>query len=142
MSLLHTDLSRTSHASVHLANLAAQTGATLFTQERAPPYAPFLPAPAGGNWTYGKTEHLAPDELSRGAYTHLVVEAPPDAAFARGWTELGHVRGFDGWTLDSSWVAWTKQLDVRAMSRALEEGRWPLRMAASDKLVLLARSES
>jgi alpha-1,6-mannosyltransferase len=142
MALLHTHLTDMPHVSVHIANLAAQTGATLFMQERAPPYAPFLPAATGGNWTYDKTEHLAPSVLARGAYTHLVVEAPPDAAFVRGWREVGRIHGFDGWTPDSSWVAWTKQLDVRAMSRALADGRWPLRMAASDKLVLLARSDS
>lgn len=95
----------------HIANLALQSGASLFTHVHAPPYPAFL-ANTSGAWVYDKTDNPA----SFAGYTHLVAEsAAPLAAGSggafgflgrkkdgagAGWTELGSMAGFERWALD------------------------------------------
>jgi alpha-1,6-mannosyltransferase len=113
---------------VHLSNLAAQTGASLFTQLLAAPY--FLPgldatlkshSPPGGDWVYDKTENLAlvsllqspspsqsrPGETQSTSYTHLVVEDPSyllqSPKLGNEWRVAEVVKAFDAWVLD--WAA-------------------------------------
>ena len=88
---------------VHISNLAAQTGASLFLQSHAPPYLPYLPAPPAhvANWTYDKTENLSLKDLTAAReVTHVIAEADSPAAQATGWTPVAIVDGFDGWRLN------------------------------------------
>ncbi|KAI0312103.1 Alg9-like mannosyltransferase family-domain-containing protein [Amylostereum chailletii] len=106
------------HVHVHISNLAAQTGASLFLHTRSPPFyvSPFPSSPSSspsssspqppGNWTYDKTEHLTPASLTAGAYTHLLSETP---ALGRAWKVAeggGEVEGF---------VRWAVERDVRGL---------------------------
>ncbi|KAI0052322.1 glycosyltransferase family 22 protein [Auriscalpium vulgare] len=80
---------------VHISNLAAQTGASLFLHAHAPPHPAYLP-PTTAHWTYDKTEHLTLRQLGASAnITHLIVEE-------RGWNEgvwlvSDAVESFAGW---------------------------------------------
>ena len=136
---------------VHISNLAAQTGASLFLQTHAPPYS-FLTLPKGQakNWTYDKTEGLAPAQLSapeRG-YTHLIIEArdPALKILARsGWERKWAVNG-ERWMVD-----WAR---VKGVARALQGGRVQevlkevrgavvgdvVRLVEEERLVVLERS--
>ena len=80
---------------VHVSNLAAQTGATLFLQTHSAPYYPSLPTPSSGlNWTYNKTENLT--IYSPSEFTHLIAEASEPVP--RGWKKVDCVEGFDRWS--------------------------------------------
>ncbi|KAG2071808.1 hypothetical protein BDR04DRAFT_1097815 [Suillus decipiens] len=60
---------------VHISNLAAQTGASLFLQSHSPPYIPSMTAPATNDWVY-KTESLSPHDLTTSTpFTHLIAES-------------------------------------------------------------------
>ena len=60
---------------VHISNLAAQTGASLFLQRNAPPFYPGLAEPPRTNWTYDKIENLSLVDLTRSHnVTHLIAE--------------------------------------------------------------------
>ncbi|KAF5349753.1 hypothetical protein D9758_010190 [Tetrapyrgos nigripes] len=98
---------------VHICNLAAQTGASLFLQEYAPPIHSSTPLhlnstaiAADSTWTqYDKTEHLGISALtSRPEYTHLISEASPSDMEVLGgrkhWQEVARINGFDGWSVD------------------------------------------
>ncbi|KAJ7787372.1 alpha-1,6-mannosyltransferase subunit [Mycena olivaceomarginata] len=109
MAILNTRASGPMNA--HIANLALQSGASLFMHMHAPPYPAFL-ANTSGAWVYDKTDNPA----SFAGYTHLVAEsAAPVAAGSggvfgflgrkkdgaeAGWTELGRMAGFERWALD------------------------------------------
>ena len=75
---------------VHISNLAAQTGASLFLHTRAPPSLAIL-SPNGtqpaATWVYDKTENLSVDALTRAKdVTHLIAEAAAlSPADAEGW---------------------------------------------------------
>lgn len=75
-----------------MSNLAAQTGASLFTQVHT-------------TWVYNKTEHLHPAELTASPwFTHLVAEAPADAEYrdlyGEGWRLVHTERAFVRWRFD------------------------------------------
>jgi alpha-1,6-mannosyltransferase len=97
-SLIFTN-ARTVH--VHISNLAAQTGASLFLQTHAPPYASHLhfthKVDESVMWIYNKTERLTERDLRSGTFTHLITEAQIKA---RDWTVAEVVRGFEGWYLE------------------------------------------
>ncbi|KAJ7840529.1 glycosyltransferase family 22 protein [Mycena olivaceomarginata] len=112
MAILNTCASGPVNA--HIANLALQSGTSLFTHVHAPPYPAFLVVLSSSNtsWVYDKTDNPA----SFAGYTHLVAEsAAPLAAGSggafgflgrkkdgtgAGWTELGSAAGFERWALD------------------------------------------
>ncbi|KAG8748124.1 dolichyl-P-Man:Man(7)GlcNAc(2)-PP-dolichol alpha-1,6-mannosyltransferase [Ceratobasidium sp. 414] len=73
--------------SVHIDNLAAQTGASLFTQEHSPPF--WTQRQDDRQWTYSKD----PSPASFGSYTYLVREHPtaPDGE----WDVVGSVDALD-----------------------------------------------
>ena len=65
---------------VHISNLPAQTGASLFLQTHAPPYLPGLEPIGPSNWVYDKTEHLKPWQItSYRNITHAIAEIPQDS---------------------------------------------------------------
>ncbi len=124
---------------VHICNLAAQTGASLFLHNNAPPFLPSLNDTHHTSWVYDKTENLTLDDLTRSQeITHLIVEASsvsPSALAAKGWTVVVVVDGFDGWRFN---------VDV---SSALKDGLFEgvtrlggvLEMVRSEKLIILKR---
>ena len=122
---------------VHISNLAAQTGASLFLQSHAPPYLPYLPAPPAhvANWTYDKTEGLSLDALAAAReVTHVIAEAA-DAHAARGWTPVAGVSGFDGWTLNLDAV----RAGGKTLVERLQGVTGVLEMRRSEQLVILRR---
>ena len=120
---------------MHISNLAAQTGATLFLQLNAPPYYPTSHAPSTA-WVYNKTENLTPAALSlpTAPFTHLISEVSPadDPILRSHWKVAGVVAGFDRWTVD--WVL--IKGDKAGLLRRVTE---VLRMEKSDKLWILER---
>ncbi|KAI0787349.1 hypothetical protein C8Q74DRAFT_1251107 [Fomes fomentarius] len=124
---------------VHICNLAAQTGASLFLHNNAPPFLPSLNGTHHTSWVYDKSKNLTLDDLTRSQeITHLIVEASsnsPSALAAKGWTEVAVVDGFDGWQFN--WNVRSALKDglfegVKRLGGALE-------MVRSEKLIILKR---
>ncbi|KAG6811820.1 hypothetical protein H0H92_005679 [Tricholoma furcatifolium] len=89
-------------AHVHISNLAAQTGASLFLQINAPPF-PYAHHPhlLSTSWVYNKTEHLTLADLTANpAITHLIVETAPTEDTQRNWEVAAAVKGFERWSID------------------------------------------
>lgn len=131
---------------VHISNLAAQTGASLFLHTHAPPHPSFLPAPLttsththihtqSQTWTYNKTEHLSPTTLTHNpSLTHLIAEPSAQLLLrlrADGWRRVGGVEGFEGWVVDGD--------VLRRFVRGGLGWRGLVRMARGEKLVILER---
>ncbi|KAI5119638.1 hypothetical protein M0805_009000 [Coniferiporia weirii] len=84
---------------VHIDNLAAQTGASLFLQVYSPPYLPSLTIPPRSDWVYNKTEHLSPKDLTVAKhFTHAITEHADDFPQAK-WHITECVKGFDGFSV-------------------------------------------
>lgn len=125
---------------VHISNLAAQSGASLFLQRYAPPFHPSITPPpplsVHTGWVYDKTEGLSFADLTRSSnVTHLIAEVSGVEKYGkdvREWAQVATVTGFDGW----SFRGW----------HALKQGRLSglglgsvLEMKRSAKLVVLER---
>jgi len=106
---------------VHISNLAAQTGASLYLQTHAPPYRPFFNSSIfATDWTYDKTEFLSLQELTAAReITHLIAEEPCSSLSMREeWEYVGSVYGFEGWKLDLTVIKeqkWWRLSDVLTM---------------------------
>lgn len=117
---------------VHISNLAAQTGASLFLQTHAPPYLTQIgihPPPKSHNWVYNKTENLTQLDITNTKdFTHVIAEVGDDAAgFAlQQWDVVEAVEGFE---------RWVPNLDLLKGASIWEL----LQMVKSDKLVILER---
>ncbi|EIN10091.1 alpha-1,6-mannosyltransferase subunit [Punctularia strigosozonata HHB-11173 SS5] len=128
---------------VHISNLAAQTGASLFTQVHAPPLHGFIsPRLQDKGWVYNKTEGLTPRDLSDSKhFTHLIAESSGqdwNAVYSsRSWTLVRTIEAFDGWKLDRSAVQAIKdEKDVMGLLRL----RDAISMQKADKLWILERN--
>ncbi|KIJ67137.1 glycosyltransferase family 22 protein [Hydnomerulius pinastri MD-312] len=127
---------------VHISNLAAQTGASLFLHDHAPPvFSSFLvPSTTSdqGMWVYDKTESLTPPMIASSSFTHLVAESPE---IGEGeWKVVQSVPGFRRWKLNSDvleglkkgrvWEvplgAWTRVLEMEVEEQLwiLERNKW------------------
>jgi len=88
---------------VHISNLAAQTGASLFLQLNAPPHSS---GSGASPWIYNKTENLSSTALSSSSspFTHLISETSPasDRTLAKHWRTLATIKGFDRWAVNWS----------------------------------------
>ena len=99
---------------VHISNLAAQTGASLFLQINSPPDFSSSGSAStssgleerNGWWTYNKTENLSLKYLTsqEAGFTHLVTESSfdTDTDTTRGseWKLVGIISGFERWSVD------------------------------------------
>ena len=124
-------------AHVHISNLAAQTGASLFLQTHSAPYHPSLPSPSSGlDWTYNKTEHLT--KFPPSLFTHLIAEAsepvPP------GWRKVECIQALDGWSMDlMPRVLFDSKMDAAGFGALLRASRQILTIEMNDKLCFLER---
>ncbi|KAF9001544.1 Alg9-like mannosyltransferase family-domain-containing protein [Cyathus striatus] len=137
MALFHQLYPVSQHTTVHvhISNLAAQSGATLFTQLNAPPYPSYLPAPQS-NWMYDKTEGLTPVQLTASqAITHLISEVAhtEEKSLARSWKEVMPVPAFERWAVDWELLKGTRRGDL--LSRVWEV----LRCVVEERLWILER---
>ncbi|KAI0787333.1 Alg9-like mannosyltransferase family-domain-containing protein [Fomes fomentarius] len=124
---------------VHICNLAAQTGASLFLHNNAPPFVSSLNGTHHTSWVYDKTENLTLDDLTRSEeITHLIVEAfshSPSALAAKGWTEVAVVDGFDGWRFN-----WNVRSALKdGLFEGVKRSGGALEMVRSEKLIILKR---
>ena len=106
---------------VHISNLAAQTGASLFLHTHASPHLQASYPPSDLlDWTYNKTESLSTHALlAENTITHLIAEEPC-SELLEGWNHVESVSGFDGWKIDKGLVkerAWGRVGEVLTMSR-------------------------
>ncbi|KAG7089167.1 hypothetical protein E1B28_010872 [Marasmius oreades] len=114
---------------VHISNLAAQTGASLFLQTHAPPFIEGSGRPSA--WTtYNKTEGLTVKSLgSSKHFTHIISEVPLEEfgwINKSKWKEVGVVYGFERWVIDRRilrgnegiWDVMTKLGGVVTMARS------------------------
>ncbi|KAH0832984.1 glycosyltransferase family 22 protein [Lanmaoa asiatica] len=117
---------------VHISNLAAQTGASLFLHEHAPP---ILSAslPSEPSWTYNKTESLTRSMISSSSFTHLIAESPEMAG--EEWTVVEAILGFKRWKLNPAVLSklktgkvWEIPFDewARVVEMEMDERLWIL----------------
>ncbi|CAL1695049.1 unnamed protein product [Somion occarium] len=117
---------------VHISNLAAQTGVSLFLQTHAPPYPSQIgikPPPKSYNWVYNKTENLTPQDITNGRhFTHAIVEVGPDVSTfsMREWDVVDTIQAFE---------RWIPNMELLNGGKVWE----PFRMVKKDKLVILER---
>ncbi|KAI6042478.1 glycosyltransferase family 22 protein [Pisolithus marmoratus] len=92
---------------VHISNLAAQTGASLFLHEYTPPhnFTSFGPVPPHG-WIYNKTEGLTPPMLASSNFTHLISEYP--VIGNNEWSVVDRIPSFQRWKLNEKVVTGLK----------------------------------
>src|ERR1700755_2234696 len=89
---------------VHIGNLAAQSGASLFLHSHSPPYRPHLgivphTISATHPWIYNKTENLTPADIMRNSsFTHAIVE-DTDLLPARSMNAVEVISGCGGWKI-------------------------------------------
>lgn len=121
---------------VHISNLAAQTGASLFQQIHAPPYLPWVEDNL--SWIYNKTESVTPTQLTANRrITHVIAEvAPPKAA--NSFDETGFPKG--SWTLTGVVDSFDRMsLDLQALKLDYTKPWQLLKLAKSEKLAILER---
>ena len=122
---------------VHISNLAAQTGASLFLQTHARPEFPFTPAITHGNWTYDKTESLRPRDLAAATgITHLISEFRPEEEgwSKREWSVVESVRGYEKWVINLDALKGKYKGDLVSMVGAL------LQMEVTEKLWIVEKT--
>ncbi|KAH9928344.1 Alg9-like mannosyltransferase family-domain-containing protein [Fomitopsis serialis] len=146
LSTFNAHYANETHVHVHISNLAAQTGASLFLHAYAPPFLTSINlAPPTQHWVYDKTENLTPQMLSGSKeVTHVIAESdgtgsPLPTGFSSSyWTPVASIPGFDGWKINPR----LREL-VKGRGKGLMENLdvfvHPLEMILSEKLVILER---
>ncbi|KIK79362.1 glycosyltransferase family 22 protein [Paxillus rubicundulus Ve08.2h10] len=122
---------------LHISNLAAQTGASLFLHEYAPPT--FLvsnPSSVHASWTYNKTESLTPSTIASSSFTHLIAESPEVADGE--WKVVQSILGFKQWKLNMDVLNKLKTGKVWEVS--FGECARVLEMEMTEQLWILERS--
>lgn len=110
---------------VHIANLAAQSGASLFLHTHAPPYRSRLgvlppSSPATRPWIYNKTENLAPAYIAYDSpFTHVIAESR-DALPAGRWQVVDVIDGFRGWKVRKDVLGLVSEKGLEGLWRVLE----------------------
>ncbi|KDR68602.1 hypothetical protein GALMADRAFT_146254 [Galerina marginata CBS 339.88] len=137
---LYPPLSVTQPPHIHISNLAAQTGASLFLHLNSAPYYAIPPFNQNQNqWIYNKTENLTPAVLSSSSspFTHLISETPPstDSHLVKHWRTVKTIKAFDRFV-----VNW-ELLKGRNKADLLWRFGDVLRFEESDKLWILERNE-
>lgn len=127
---------------VHISNLAAQTGASLFLQTHASPFPPGLDVePIMSNWVYNKTEHLSPQTLAAAhEITHVIAESESASTFSSWftsspWITVDTVDGFDRWSLNPG----VRSLVKEGLMESIDVLLHPLEMQTTEKLVILEK---
>ena len=97
MQRLHALYPSSQPVHVHIANLAAQTGASLFLHANSLPHHPAIATSVTPMWVYNKTEGLHIDQLmaSTSPFTHLIVETLPNELPPQ-WRVVEAIRIFNG----------------------------------------------
>jgi alpha-1,6-mannosyltransferase len=111
---------------VHISNLAAQSGASLFLHTHAPPYRErfgVLPPTADAvhnPWIYNKTEKLTPADIAYSSeFTHVIAESR-DALPAGRWEIVDVVDGFEGWKVHRDILRLVRERGLRGLWSVLE----------------------
>ncbi|PPQ74041.1 hypothetical protein CVT24_012343 [Panaeolus cyanescens] len=141
LTRFHGIYSKDTPVHVHISNLAAQTGASLFLQLNAPPTHPSLPASFANPWVYNKTEGLTIQDLSsttsKTPFTHLIAEVDPssDAILRKHWQTVETIKGFDRWAINRDLLKRRDPVDLLTnLPRVLQ-------FVESDKLWILERKK-
>jgi alpha-1,6-mannosyltransferase len=108
---------------VHIANLAAQSGASLFLHTHAPPYR----SPLGirsptisAAWIYNKTENLAPTHIAYDSvFTHVIAESR-DSLPAGRWEVVDAIDGFRGWKVRKDIWGLASEKGLKGLWRVIE----------------------
>lgn len=112
---------------VHISNLAAQSGASLFLHTHAPPYRERLgvlpPADSAvynHPWIYNKTENLTLAHIAYSSeFTHVIAESS-DALPVGRWEIVDVVDGFQGWKVRRDILGLVRKRGLQGLWGVLE----------------------
>jgi len=110
---------------VHVANLAAQSGASLFLHTHTPPFRErigILPTASAVHhpWVYNKTEDLTPADIAySSAFTHVIAESK-DALPAGRWEIIDVIDGFEGWNVHRNVLGLVRERGLQGFWGILE----------------------
>lgn len=128
---------------LHISNLAAQTGASLFLHLYSPPYhasqKTLLPGTIISRpWRYNKTENLSHASLfgPSSAFSLLISEVPPSEVrkFAGNWHTLEAIHGFDRWAINWDLLGGSGRVEL------LKSVKEVIQFAESEKLWILKKT--
>ena len=146
--LTTTFFSLTATPHVHLCNLAAQTGASLYLHLNSSPYPhlnllfkrPIIEGSAA--WIYNKTENLDDYAIaSSRQITHIITERQPSAIILESFIPVANITAFDRWPLDKDTLQEWGLGIIRNPSEALRMTKL-MKASGSTKLWILERKET